>query len=279
MVMVEDGKGKKYSMDGFLHSSFANAKVVMANKDLDLPILISGYPGTGKSTLAMQLATFCDKTFNIDRMCVETEEFIHAVKQAEHRQAVVLDESYEGLNSREIRNDIGRALLNLLNVVRQKNLYIFLIIPNFFDMGKQIAIFRTRWLIHCYEKGFGEIGQFIAFDREGKQQLYIRGKQYNSYDAHKADFFGSFGKKIPSQIDWEAYKKKKIEAMNRIFVRKQGQKATKIRESRDGAIYYFKNELQLPIVKLAEIFNVNKDTVYTAIKRCEEKKEPPTPYP
>ena len=41
-------KGSKEGMytDGFLWNTFSSAKKVMKKKDVDLPVAVSGYPGT-----------------------------------------------------------------------------------------------------------------------------------------------------------------------------------------------------------------------------------------
>ncbi len=208
-------KGSKDGMylDGYLYNTLSHARDVMFKKDVDLPIIVAGYPGTGKTTFTITKATFCDPSFNVDRMCLDVDEFIKALKNAKPHQAVVLDESYEGLNSAQIRRDTGRALLNMLNVIRQKRLYIFIVLPNFFDLSKSIAIFRSRYLFVCYDEDFGDIGRFVAFGRDTKQKLYMHGKRFEDYNATKSDFYGTFQKDIPKGFDYQIYLKKKAQAM------------------------------------------------------------------
>lgn len=251
-------------MDGKLYNSFKFAKGVMNKKDIDLVILITGYPGTGKSTLATQLATFVDPTFTEERMCVEVEPFIEQIKKAKPRQAVVLDESYETLNSADIRKDVGRALLNLLNVVRQKNLYIFLIIPNFFDLGKQIAVFRSRWLIHCYEKDFGDIGRWACFDRYKKHSLYIKGKRDENYNAIPCNFFGKFGDHIPSQINYKKYLKNKRKGLLNISLKKEA--TTNFKIQRDKGIIQLHKHHKYDAKKLMEVFDISSSNIYRILQ-------------
>ncbi len=195
-------------IDGMLYESFSNAKKVMRKKNLDLVIARSGYPGLGKSKIISQVAAFCDPTFSEDRMWQTTEEFVSAVKnETGVLKSHVLDEAWEGLSSGQVRRKIGRILVNIMNVIRQKRLFIFIVLPDFFDLSKSIAIFRSRWLIHCYSEDFGDIGRFAAFDQAAKKQLYIRGKKFEDYGAWPADFYGVFTKCDSPNFNWERYEK------------------------------------------------------------------------
>ena len=262
--MVEDGKGVLYAIDGFTHESFSNAKKVMDKRDVDLPVLVTGYPGTGKSTLTMQLATFVDPTFNEERMCQNVSDFIEQIKKAKPKQAVALDESYEGLNSSEVRREVGRALLNLLNIVRQKNLYLFLIIPNFFDMSKQIAVFRTRWLVHCYDKSFGDIGYYCLFDKSTKHSLYIKGKRDENYNAIKADFFCSFSPFIPTQINYEKYLKMKSAGLYKVAGKRES--INRFQIQRDNLVIWLR-ELGKPATQIAEKIGLKRQMIYNILDK------------
>lgn len=269
MTIVHDPNGKAYALDGYIYESFSMAKTIMQKKDVDLPILVTGYPGTGKSTLIMQIATFLDPTFNETRMCQTVEDFIEQIKNSTKRQAIVLDESYAGLNASEVRREVGRAFLNLLNIVRQKNLYIFIILPNFFDMAKQVAVFRTRWLIHCYDKGFGDIGYFCLFDRNTKHNLYIKGKKFEDYNCVKADFFGRFSAFIPTQINYDKYLSMKLEGLNKVGeVRKS---INKFELQRDKLILYMHKILNVPRKEICQLLGVNQEFVYEIIQKYKPK--------
>lgn len=250
-------------LDGYIHNSFSSAIEVMDRTELDLPIAVSGYPGTGKSTLTIQLASFCDPTFNVSRMCVETKDFIEAVKKAKPLQAVVLDESWEAFSSSQMRRELGRALYNLLNVVRQKRLYIFIIIPNFFDLSKSIALFRCRWLFHCYSPTFGDIGRVALFDQDTKHTLFIKGKPTEDYNVVKADWLCSFQKTLPERFDWDKYLLKKKEHLDSISVDTEIYSKTRIQ--RNNLIRYFHGK-KISAKLLAEITGMTTTQIYNILK-------------
>jgi hypothetical protein len=244
-------------LDGFLWKTFIDAKEVMKKRDVDLPIAVTGYPGTGKSTLTTQLASLCDPTFNEYRMAQSAEDFIKGIKEAEPGQAWALDESYADLNSAEIRRETGRALLNVLNIIRQKRLYIFILLPNYFDLAKNIALFRTRWLLHCYAEHFGDVGKVCAFDRNTKHQLYVKGKRFEDYNCVKADFYGTFTKTIPPNFNWENYLKIKAKGLKNVYSKKEDTK--KVYLQRNIAVKFMVNELKIEKKKVLEMMDMKKN--------------------
>lgn len=271
---TEDKDNYDFALDGFLYDSYKAAKKVMEKKSVDLPTAVAGYPGTGKSTETIKLASFCDPTFDHTRMYQKTEDFIEGLKNSTPLTAHVLDESYDGMNASEIRRETGRALMNVMNIIRQKRLYIFILLPNFFDLHKSIAVFRTRWLIYCYSKSFGDIGYFAAFDRETKQQLYIKGKKEENYNCVKADFYGSFSKKLPPNFDWEAYEKMKDEGLQNVFVSTQEDRTSL--NQRDKLIYYLHNKFDHTTQTLSEITGISLrhvQRIIRTIKKLEADKK------
>ncbi len=260
-------KGSIY-IDGYLYESYDHAKDVMSKKSLDLVTVVSGYPGSGKSKLVSQLASFCDPTFNEDRMYQNSKPFIEACKSEDTKilSAHVLDEAWEGLSALQVRKEVGRIVMSILNKVRQKRLYIFIVLPDFFDLSKNIAIFRSRWLIHCYEEEFGDIGRFAAFDRDAKRQLYIKGKRFEDYNAHPASCFGVFTKGDAPNFNWEKYEN---------IIKKEGLENDSLGMNlddrptvqRNKLINFMKTELEQSVGKISEVSGMGITTIYDALKK------------
>ncbi len=267
---LDKGSREGMYMDGYLFNSFDNAKNVMSKKDLDLVICVSGYPGNGKSTLITQVASFCDPTFSEKRMYQTTKAFVEGLKNADMNTAHCLDESYDGLNSSQIRTAIGRTVMNIMNIIRQKRLYIFIALPDFFDLSKNIAIFRSRWLLHCYEKEFGDIGYFAAFDRESKKMLYIKGKKEENYNAQKASFYGSFTKAIPPNVNWKKYIEMKDAGLQGVFV--QQKEETYSKKHRDKLIVLLYNEYNVDTKFLSEYLDMNRRSIQGIISNYKKSK-------
>lgn len=180
-----------YYLDGYLVSNFDTAKKVI-KKDWDMVFLVDGYEGTGKSVLAQQLAYYVDETFNVERVTFTPEEFTRAIEDANKYEAVVYDEAYTGLASRSAMSNINRALVRMLAEIRQKNLFVFIVMPTFFDLDRYVALWRSRALLHIYTGDGFERGYFAFYNMDKKKQLYTVGKKFYSYGGVKPNFTGRF---------------------------------------------------------------------------------------
>lgn len=198
-------------MDGYLRKGYAKAKSVV-EKDWDWVMLVDGAEGGGKSVIAQQGAYEVDKTINLDRITFTPEEFEQAIKAANRFEAVIYDEAYTGLSSRGAMSDINKVLVSMLAEIRQKNLFIFVVMPTFFDLDKYVAIWRSRGLIHVYtDKGYGR-GYFSYYNRDKKKNLYILGKKFYDYRKPKPNFRGRFTNYYV--VDEAQYRAKKLKSLS-----------------------------------------------------------------
>jgi hypothetical protein len=201
---------EKY-MDGYLRKGFTKAKSLV-EKDWDWVTLVDGVEGGGKSVIAQQCAYEVDKTLTLDRITFTPEEFKDAVLSAKKYQAVIYDEAYTGLSSRGTISDINKTLVQMLAEIRQKNLFVFLVMPTFFDLDRYAAIWRSRGLIHVYtDKGYGR-GYFAYYNKDRKKNLYILGKKFYDYRKPKPNFRGRFTAYYV--VNQEEYRAKKLKALS-----------------------------------------------------------------
>lgn len=205
--MEED---KRY-MDGYLRKGFSKARSIV-NKDWDWVTLVDGVEGGGKSVLAQQSAREVDDTFSIDRITFTPEEFKKAITSAKKYQAVIYDEAYTGLSSRGVMSDINKTLVQMLAEIRQKNLFVFIVMPTFFDLDRYAAIWRSRGLIHVYtDKGYGR-GYFSYYNKDRKKNLYIIGKKFYDYRKPRPNFRGRFTNYYV--VDEAEYRAKKLKSLS-----------------------------------------------------------------
>lgn len=203
MVKVTE---QDYYMDGYLASNLETAHKAV-QKDFDMIFVIDGYEGSGKSVLAQQLAYFCNTHLTIDHITFNPEDFKTAVQKAQKYEAVIYDEAYGGLSSRGAMGAVNKSIVQMLTVIREKNLFIFIVLPTFFDLDKYVALWRSRALIHVYtEKNFAR-GYFKFYNVDRKKLLYVTGKKYYDYRQAKPNFIGRFTNHYT--VDEAAYRKKK----------------------------------------------------------------------
>ncbi|KKK47773.1 hypothetical protein LCGC14_3151820, partial [marine sediment metagenome] len=163
--------------------------------------------------------------------------------------------------------------MSLLNTIRQKRLFIFLVLPDFFDLSKNIAIFRSRWLIHCYSESFGDVGRFVMFDRKSKKQLYIRGKQYENYSAVRADFRGVFTNADSPRFNWSRYENDiKPKAMELSFRKDEAEKKSIVQ--RNKLMLLLRKKYKYRVTVISDLLGMEYTYTAKLIKIAERNATP-----
>lgn len=220
MVMVFEGTPEQYSIDGYLHQDLCKMKEQIKN-DWDFVCIIDGLEGAGKSLMAQQQAKFVDPTFDLSRIVFNPYEFRKKCLELPKYSAIVFDEAFRGLSSRRSMSSMNVMLNQIFNEVRQRNLFIFIVIPSFFELDKYPAIHRSRYLCHVYTNK-GQRGFFRMYNRECKKILYLRGKEGYNYNVRFRSPTGYAKKLEPSYygrfvnhytVDEKAYRQKKQDSM------------------------------------------------------------------
>lgn len=210
MPHVYEGTKEQYYMDGYLQDNLDIAKKII-KKDWDMIFAIDGAEGSGKSVLTQQIAKYCDPTFNIDRIVFTPKSLRLAIIESKPYQAIIYDEAYTGLSSRATMSLINRTLVSMLAEIRQKNLFVYVVMPCFFDLDKYVALWRSRVLIHVYTGKNFQRGFFTFFNSDRKKALYMNGKKFYCYSKPKANFHGRFPNHYT--VDEKEYKKKKRDSL------------------------------------------------------------------
>jgi hypothetical protein len=260
VVTIKDPKTKKevsYYLEGWVKDRF-DKKVIpdLHKKDKDCIVAVDGKEGSGKSTLGLQWCKYIDPTFNLDRVCFTPEEFREAIYKAKPGQAVMFDEAFTGFSSRAALSGVNRTLISLMMQIRQKNLFVMIILPTFFLLDKYISIFRTRVLVHVYETG-GRRGYFRIFSSK-KKRLLILNKESRTYSygiktKKKGRFYGVFA--LGDEEEEKKYKDKKLKALELAEKNPMTAQQVKYRQQRNLMIYVLRKELKLPYRKIENLLN------------------------
>jgi len=244
-MVVVDKDNKHFYIDTRLSLRLDNVIKLVQEDDRDFFFVIDGEEGSGKSVLAMQLATYCDPTFCLERVVFNSKEFKDAVLAGTKGQAIVFDEAFRGLSSRAALTEMNKLLVTLMMECRQRNLIIFIVLPTVFMLDKYVALHRARILFHCYQK-HGRRGFWICFGKEKMKLLFLKGKATYSYSWPKSDFLGSFLKQYT--VNEEAYREKKRNSFNTIG---KSTKSELYMEQRNILLWYINKRLGKPIVEIA----------------------------
>jgi len=270
----KNGKPLSFYIDQNLKDALDIAKKRVEKRNWDYASVVSGIPGSGKSAFARTVAKYCDPTFDESRIAFKVEGkdggFIDITNRVPNNSAVILDESFESLNSRVSMSPDFLRIINHLQIIRQKNLFILLCLPNFFDLSKSIAVFRASHLFVVYASSSGERGKFLAFGRDSKRKLYVKGGKYMDYSAEPANFIGRFTRN-DHICDITKYDQMKFEHLQ------SKQKEIKVKKDpnikRDIAIWKMKNEKEMRATEISEIYDINVATVHRSVNLVQDTLE------
>jgi len=262
---------KDFYIDGYMKKVLDSGKAAI-KKDWDMLFVYDGAEGSGKSVKAMQDAKYCDPTLTIDRIVFTPKDFRNAIMNAKPYQAVIYDEAYTGLSSRATMSLINRTLITMLAEIRQKNLFVFVVMPCFFDLDKYVALWRSRALIHIYTGNKFERGFFAFFNADKKKDLYINGKKFYNYSKPKANFYGRFTNYYP--IDEKEYKKKKRNSLiDREKKADEAQKRKEIENELFERCMTIREKENIPHPLLIKILGIPQSTYFVKLSQWRQLKE------
>ena len=205
---------EEYPVDPITKAELKRVKHVVTKKDRDFVLAIDGEEGSGKSVLAQQLAKELDPNFNLDNICFNADQFISRLKKAPKFSCIVLDEAFSSANSRSALTEVNKSLIGVATEMRQRNLFVIIVIPSFFDLDKYFALWRCRALFHVYFNKKGARGQYVIFPKTQKKYLYLTGKKFYDYSKPRSPYPACSFKEYYT-VDEQEYRKKKAEAFKK----------------------------------------------------------------
>jgi hypothetical protein len=226
MSVVTD---KEYYIDGFMLRSLENVAFNIS-EDWDAVILVSGdgMVRVGKSVLAMQIGYYLawrlGTPFNLDNVVFSGEDLMKTALAAPKHSVFVYDEARESLNTGDVAKELTKRLVQFLNECGQLNHILVMVLPDFFDLPKFVAISRSIFLANVYASreevknprpiaGVEEVTRYKRgfvqyFNRDAKRKLYMLGKKaFHDYSIVKPTAVCRFTHKYV--VDEEAYREKK----------------------------------------------------------------------
>jgi len=162
---------------------------MVLKKDRDWVSVIDGEEGVGKSVLAQQIALYLDPSFNLDRLVFTADDFMKEIKNPDNKKgsAIVLDEAYNAANARASMSEVNRSMAGVATEMRQRNLFIIIVLPSFFDLDRYFALWRCKSLFHLYFTD-NEDRRYIVFPKTQKKYLYLAGKKTYNYTKPRSPF-------------------------------------------------------------------------------------------
>lgn len=209
-------------------------------KDRDFVILVDGYEGSGKSTFAQQIGRYLDNSLNLEKICMTADEFKQAIINANKGDCIIYDEAVMGLSSGESITRVGRILKSMMMQMRQKNLFVIIVIPAFFELNKYAVLGRAKGLFHIYEKQ-GKRGFFVGYNKADMKKIYLMGRKSYSY-CWRSYFNGKFYGKFA--VDEAQYRKKKEDALFGMDEEKDDEKSSRYQKWYNAVAIDYKNGIK-----------------------------------
>lgn len=225
-------------------------KEIVLKKDRDWVTVIDGEEGVGKSVLAQQIAKYLDPDFTIRNLVFTADNFIKAIKNPENGKgtAIVLDEAFNAANARASMSEVNRSMAGVATEMRQRNLFILIVLPSFFDLDRYFALWRCKSLFHVYFTD-AEDRRYIVFPKMQKKYLYLAGKKTYNYSKPKSPYPPLVFPHIYT-VNEDEYREKKSQAFRKRNVSHQ---ARKWLEQRNAYIKAYINATKCSLEQAAQI--------------------------
>lgn len=246
-----------YSMNSRLKRNLdRNVIAALEKENKDCVIIVDGLEGSGKSTFAMQIGKYCDPTLDLSRIVFSPEDFREAILKSKKGQCIIYDEAFTGFSSRGSLSPINKVLVSLAMQMRQKNLFIIIVLPTIFMLDKYMAMHRTKALIHVFESK-GRRGYFRLFNNKKKKLLLLFGSKTMSHSVKQAwtNFKGRFyGKFVIGDKEVEkGYIKKKEVSLEDSEKTSMSSAQVRYKEQRDLMIWLFKKYTNMTYKEIENI--------------------------
>lgn len=170
-------------------------------------LVIAGKPGCGKSNLMKIIGKIFDPSFNNSHIAFGADEFIRKANIAKKFSFLGCDESFRDLNTSKGRTNDYIKIINHLQLLRKRQLFLCFVLPDFFSLQKSLGLNLCNHLIVVYESE-QEKGKWLFYDRTAKDQLYIKGSLNKNYYAHDWNEKGN-SSVIPDKLAEKEYDKLK----------------------------------------------------------------------
>lgn len=154
--------------------------------------------GAGKTTSASQDAECYTElvnqmhgtnlTFTMKNLVFKPQDLIKRAHELPKYSCILLDEWEDA----HYLSELGKALRQFFRKCRQLNLFIIVIIPNFFQLPPSYAMSRSVYAVDIRYEGEFERGYFRFYNFERKRELYLKGKKTQNYNVVMCNFSGRF---------------------------------------------------------------------------------------
>lgn len=260
---------KQNYIDGYLKRNLDILLKEAIPNDWDFLALYIGPEGTGKSTLALQNAYYCDRNLNIDKVVFSPEQFDTALDKSKKGSSIVWDEAITGANAQLYAFMISIKIISKLTQIRKKNLKIFICFP-YLHLLNDYFVKRATYGTYVRAKSFKDRGYFNFYSLPRLEFLYQLMKEKFRYNNKMAlshvtpNFYGRFTSFFP--INKQEYEEKKESS------RKNSKHQQEVwRERFIQVLEICRRESKYPMTNVAKELGVSTQFLYKILKDKQDK--------
>jgi predicted XRE-type DNA-binding protein len=138
-------------------TTLANHIKRLLDKDWDYIAGVSGDAGVGKSSMVCQLGSKVNKDYNFKHNNIYKQSALNtAIYEYPEKSFINVDEAINVLYRRDFAKGGQKQLLKDFDMIRDRNLCVFFLIPNFWDLDTKILNSgRIKLWIYLDLRGFG----------------------------------------------------------------------------------------------------------------------------
>lgn len=189
------------------------------HKDRDIAVIVFGGVGSGKSTLGRLMCRYvADEKFHPrTHMVRDVNDIARVMRSAKKYEGVVFDEASGIFGSADTNTKKTKYAQLVLDVCRQKNLFLVIIAPQFHRLTAPVALDRTTFAVRTFfHKKNNVRGKFCFYGTKAKASLYEWAKKNHGKlnIPRLKKWHGEFGE---DTLFDEEYRKVKDETLNLVL--------------------------------------------------------------
>jgi adenylate kinase family enzyme len=186
-------------------------------------VIMDGDPGSGKTTLASQFCYYLtDGKFCLKDIVYDFPSFDTKLNNAKVGDAILLDEAYDTLNKKKTMSQHNFQIIGKLQRTRIKRVFIFILLPNVYDLDKRFVTTLPFMYINIQRKDLSRKRKYAMWRREEfrplialNDNIFIRPKKIKIYDTSPVISGERFRNWMP--FDVNEYNKQKEEAYKNMY--------------------------------------------------------------
>lgn len=184
-------------------------------RELDHAMLVGGSVGSGKSNAARIMCRIVsDEKFHPNTHVIrDVNDIKRVIRDAKPGEGIIFDEGSGIFSATDTMTKKTKYANYVLDVCRQKFLFICIVAPEIHRLTSKIAIDRTKTMVRVYmDNKTGQRGKFAFYGSSLKEKMYRHAKKnFGIIKGCKCKFRGKIGE---DKTFTDEYKKVKDETLN-----------------------------------------------------------------